>query len=336
MEYHCFTGALCDKLDREVKCALDNFMSSNTSATRKSQWNNLNKFCNQTDTELPLSVTDLCRYIAYLSHSLQYSSIVQYVSAAKCLHNLLQMDTSQFDNYLVKATLKGFRRSMGDQVNRKLPLTIDMLNKIVPMLQNNSGLKAIVLTGFFTFARKSNLVPPSQGQFNAEKHLCRGSFVFNEWGVIIKICWSKTIQFNERTLYLPIVSLDNSHLCPVTAIKQHFAKFPAEDDQPAFYYSNSKGISVPFTHSSVQDQFKNVLLNVGVDPKLVSCHSWRRGGADFAHSVAGIDLPLIQAQGDWASLSVLCYLTRPLTLRVKAAHIMAEHVNKISGHNDST
>ena len=53
-----------------------------------------------------------------------------------------------------------------------------------------------------------------------------------------------------------------------------------------------------------------------------------RGGTDFAHSVAGLDLPLIQAQGDWASLSVLCYLTRPLSLRIKAAQRIAEEVQK--------
>ena len=133
--------------------------------------------------------------------------------------------------------------TVGDNVKRKLPLTIDMLIRLIPNLSENSGLKAIVLTGFFTFPRKSNLVPPSATQFEADKHLCRGSFTFNDWGVLIKINWSKTIQFNERTLYLPIFALECGHeLCPVAALREHFSEFPSEKDKPAFYYTDKKGV----------------------------------------------------------------------------------------------
>ena len=141
-------------------------------------------------------------------------------------HNLLGMDTTQFDNYVVNATLKGFRRMLGDKLHRKLPLTIDMLTKLISSLDVNSGLKAIVLTGFFTFARRSNLVPPSESQFDTEKHLCRGSISFTDGGAIIKISWSKTIQFNERTLYLPMFTLADGHPpVPIAALKQHWRIF---------------------------------------------------------------------------------------------------------------
>jgi hypothetical protein len=36
--------------------------------------------------------------------------------------------------------------------------------------------------------------------------------------LIFDICWSKTIQCGERTLYIPLVEIPNSSLCPVKAL----------------------------------------------------------------------------------------------------------------------
>jgi hypothetical protein len=35
--------------------------------------------------------------------------------------------------------------------------------------------------------------------------------------LIFYICWSKTIQCGERTLYIPLVEIPNSSLCPLKA-----------------------------------------------------------------------------------------------------------------------
>lgn len=54
---------------------------------------------------------------------------------------------------------------------------------------------------------------------------------------------------------------------------------------------------------------------------------WEGGGASFAHAM-GASLELIQAQGDWASMAVLVYLTRPIEQRVQVAELMAIGVKK--------
>lgn len=50
-------------------------------------------------------------------------------------------------------------------------------------------------------------------------------------------------------------------------------------------------------------------------------HSLRRGGASHAYS-KGAPLEMIALMGDWSSLAILCYLTRPLEQRLKIAKLM--------------
>lgn len=239
---------------------------------------------------------------------------------------MLDADTTPFDSMVVKWTLKGFRHSMDLSISQKKPITIEMLSGIAQRLSSmdNSGAKAALLTGFFSFARKANLVPPSGVQFDSNKHLCRGSFMFTSWGVIMKLAHTKTIQSYERCLYVPIASISNSPICPVAALNQHFAWHPVEADAPAFYIKDRRNKLAPLTHNSLTTILKSTLSSLGYPAKEYSCHSLRRGGATFAHS-CGVDIPLIQAQGDWASLSVLFYLTRPLSLRIRAARTMASN-----------
>jgi len=267
--------------------------------------------------------------MAFLSRdNLKYSSICQYTSAARQLHILLGLPDTVFDSALVKSVQVGFRRVLGDEANRKLPITNGILLKLIPFLKENSGLKAIILTGFFSFARKANLVAPSLAQFDPNINLCRGSFVFTDWGAIMKLAHTKTVQFYERTLYIPLVKVSNCELCPVQALKDHFQASPVAADKPAFYHHNKTGQWQAYTYDTLTRDLKQVLSMAGLDSAKYSAHSLRRGGASFAHQI-GVDLPLIQAQGDWASLSVLCYLSRPLDQRLSAAHQMSAAISDL-------
>lgn len=296
--------------------------------TRRSQWKDFMQFCSMINiVPVPVSAANLCRYIAFMARRLKYTSIINYLSAAKQLHLMFDADTTVFESFVVKATLKGFKRILGGEIVRKLPITLDILKAIIPKLylDGQSGIAAAVLFGFFSFARKANLVPPSAAGFDANKHLCRGSFLFTSWGVVVKFAYTKTIQCYERVLYVPVYANKHPVLCAVKALKLHFAKFPAKEDDPAFYIS-SQGESIPLTHHTLVKGLKDALAKTNYNPDLYSGHSMRRGGSSFAHEI-GIDLPLIQSIGDWASLSVLCYLTRPLSLRMTAAQSMAEKVD---------
>jgi hypothetical protein len=99
----------------------------------------------------------------------------------------------------------------------------------------------LCLHAFYLMFRKSNLVPDTVATFDSEKQLCRKNFTFNERRnvLMITIQWSKTIQFGERTLVIPLVSIPDSPLCPFQA---YFTLFNMQslvcvsDDSPAYCF----------------------------------------------------------------------------------------------------
>ncbi len=56
---------------------------------------------------------------------------------------------------------------------------------------------------FFTFDRKSNLVPDTA---NKTSHLLREQIVVGTKGLLLTLNWNKTIQFDQRHLITPVVS----------------------------------------------------------------------------------------------------------------------------------
>jgi hypothetical protein len=67
----------------------------------------------------------------------------------------------------------------------------------------------LFLHAFFLMSRKSNLVPNSVKTFNPNKQLCRSNIEINSEKIIllINISWSKTVQFGERNLVVPLISI---------------------------------------------------------------------------------------------------------------------------------
>jgi hypothetical protein len=63
------------------------------------------------------------------------------------------------------------------------------------------------------------------------------------------------------------------------------------------------------THDMFVSALKYCLREIGVDPSRYSGHSFRRGGATFAHRL-GVDPLLIKHMGDWRSDAYMRYIDR--------------------------
>ena len=72
------------------------------------------------------------------------------------------------------------------------------------------------LFAFFLMARKSNLVPVSVAKFDSSKQLCRRNIVVDNGFLRVHIFWSKTIQFGQRKLEIPLVKITDAPLQPLT------------------------------------------------------------------------------------------------------------------------
>lgn len=316
-------------LKEEANHALSNLYSVNSWKTRNSQWNKYFAFC--ADTALPVfpaTVATLCMFISYLSRSLKYNSICNYLSAVKVLHQLHGYNTAPFEDYIVKATIKGFRRILGDCPQGKQPIMLDILQKIVSISESvtDSGFIAALLTGFYSLMRKSSMLPKSISTFVPGQTVCRGSFAISKNRVIIKLTKTKTIQFKERCLYIPIFRNSKNEVCAVTALQSHFKLFPANNLDPAFYFIAKNGSSKVITGDIFNCWLKEKVKLLGLDPSEFSCHSLRKGGATFLHN-SGASLELVSSMGDWSSLAVLIYLSRPFDTRLRAAAKLAAAVD---------
>ena len=63
---------------------------------------------------------------------------------------------------------------------------------------------------FFLMARLANIVPSSHHSFDPRRNLTRSDVVANEHGLIVTFRSTKTIQFGERQLHIPLLRLPAS------------------------------------------------------------------------------------------------------------------------------
>ncbi|XP_077999222.1 uncharacterized protein LOC144452084 [Glandiceps talaboti] len=284
-------------------------------------------FCSHFDFKpLPASSETLSLYAQFLSRSFRNpASIGNYLAGVKTLHILLGHPVDSFLALDLKLTLAGLKKSSTHTPLQKLPITPAMLANILKLIDRSdtfySAVWCAIITGFFTFLRKSNLVPLSQKGFDPSRHLCRKDIDVQRDFVMIAIRWSKTLQCHERILLLPLARISGSALCPVSAFKCLFSKVQAAGEAPAFTFLK-KGKLVPLTQGMLSRAFSKLIQMLGEDPRLYSLHSLRRGGATLAFE-AGVPTDLIKLHGDWRSEAYTSYIRVPLQARLSVSKCMA-------------
>ena len=262
----------------------------------------------------PVTKAIYLSYLAFLSRSLKsYSSVLNYLSIIRHINQSVGISYNFLHDYDVAITKQAVRRFLGDYTARKLPITIDLLLRMLQLFDPHNALhvcmRALFLVAFFSFLRISNLVPRTLSDIGSPQasHLTRSCVRFFPQGACLRITRTKTIQFNQRVLEIPLPLISGSPLCPVTAIRQYIASTPLQPHMPLFI------IHKHHTHSPVLAHHYNAFIKaaisaIGADPTKYSSHSFRRGGASFAFNNQA-PTEFIKAQGDWKSDAYLIYLT---------------------------
>ena len=231
-----------EQLDDGVADASFKRWATSSRVTRQSQWRQYLSFCELYNLQvLPTSLTTVCRYAVYLAihKRIQFSSIREYVGALKFLNLDYGFPDPDFKNfYLFESVMIGIKRSLGNASAPKEPLTpnnlLSMKYHLVLSKPLDSAIFSCLLIGFILFLRKSNLVVESLAKFDPERTLSRASFTFYSWGMTVALFKTKIIQFREKMLLLPMIRVPNSHLCPVSAVENHFKVMPGLLSDPAF------------------------------------------------------------------------------------------------------
>ena len=188
------------------------------------------------------------------------------------------------DNFELRLLLGGVSRISPHTSKRVLPITPDLLLKIYQHLNiEEPYYRAICcsfLFAFFLMARKSRIIPFSITKFDKTKHLCRKDFVLHNNCLLVTIKYSKTIQFGERLVTLPLLPLHGSCLSPIQNYLRLCKLIPTKPEAH-FTYSNGSDINT-VTFSSFTSVLYDTLQKAGIDTNNYSGHRFRRGGATWA------------------------------------------------------
>jgi hypothetical protein len=163
---------------------------------------------------------------------------------------------------------------------------------------------------------------PSSGVLTPGKFLARSDILdFSLESFKLQINHSKVIQFGQRVLILPFVRVLDVRICPVSALLMHFGLSDLTEDRPLFNYVEGS-MEILFAHAGFVTQLKTLLTRAGVDPRLYSAHSLRRGGASFAFA-SGLNPVQIKSRGDWASSAFEKYVFITPEAALSAANTLA-------------
>ena len=280
---------------------------------------------------VPLQQEHLLQYVAFLARTLQVPTIRSYLNIVGLLHKEFGLANPLLDNWPLKSLLTGIKRIKGQPPNQKLPITPNLLHlihsKLNPLSSFDASFWATCLVAFFGLFRKSHLLPSSAKQFNPTKQFTKADFKFLSWGILLTIRWSKTIQFREREVQIPLPRIPGSPLCPVTAVTRafQFTAQASDDSQALNWLDQSKLELRVLTYRAFMGKLRESLQSDGVQPEAYAGHSFRGGGASFAYQ-SGVPIELIKVLGDWRSNAVLLYLTIPLNIRLQSANLLCKSV----------
>ena len=320
------------QLLREVHSYRAELFAESTKATYKSHRNTYLRFCAYMGyPPVPVQPDHLLQYAAFLARSLKATSVRSYLNIIGILHKEMGPPNPLLNNWPLKSLLTGMNRAKGLTVTQKLPITPKLLRLLHSQLDHtvslDSSFWAICLVAFYGMFRKSHLLPTTSSSFNPKKQLTKRDFKIYSWGALVTIRWSKTIQFRERVVDIPLPRIPGSPLCPTSALYRAFS-FTApvsSRDQQAFNWVDQSSHTHTFTYNSFVKKLRHHLSTLGLDPKNYAGHSFRRGGASFAY-LSGVPIEMIKALGDWRSDTVLFYLTMPLSVRLHSANMLCKTI----------
>ena len=232
-----------------------------------------------------------------------------YISAIKANCILYDLTYYVFDHPKIKYFIKSIK------INRPLTLrphnTVDLsilrrMSKACLKLTHCLVYMAVFLTGFFAFFRLSNLAPHSLSSFDPSRHLIGHDVFFTKKFVKILIKWSKTIQSRDTVQCITLPKLQDSTICPFSALKALFRLYPMSAVTSLFQVPAPSGLN-PLTDSRVRKILKVINQSLGFHPSHFTFHDFRRVGATFAFN-AQIPIQDIKRHGTWSSNCVWKYI----------------------------
>ena len=242
-------------------------------------------FCNNLGVQpFPVQPQTILRYISFLSATgRSYGTVQNHISTIKHYHRLFGFHPRWENLYSFQLALRGCKRFLGVAPARKLAITPILLLRMVSMFDATqplqAAMRALFLVAFFSFLQKSNLVVPS-AHVISPKVPWRLDFHMSQHRAFLNIRATKTIQFFQRALCVPLPSIPGSPLCPVAALEHHLRLNTVRPSDPLFSVCSDAAHTTrphtthPLTFRHFSSFLALVIAALGLDPRAYSSHSF--------------------------------------------------------------
>ena len=172
-------------------------------------------------------------------------------------------------------------------------------------------------------------MPDAMDKFDSKYQFTRVavSITTLDTAMMFEIRWSKTIQFRQKVLRLPVLPAANKAICPVYWVHYLLARGAGSPDQPLLALKN-KGEIVSLSANQLIYRIRKWLKLIGLDDSRYSLHSLRRGGTTFTYE-SNMEEDMIKLLGDWSSQAYKRYIDVSIEKRVNSMKEFVQAVNRM-------
>ena len=245
---------------------------------------------------LPATEQQVALYLQNVAEtSNSRAAVEEAVYALAWAHDLAGV-VSPTTAILVQTTLQGLRRMLAKPVQKKEPVTIEMLMAMVDDLNKNETLANLRLTAACLLAFAGFL------RFNELVNICCCDVAIGVDMLKIHIPKSKTDQLRKGDEV--VIARTSASTCPVKMLEHyiHMAKIKEMDTEFLFrpIIKSKKGeclrVGGSLGYSTLRELFKKKMSNLGYPSDKLGIHSLRAGGATAAAN-AGVSDRLFKRHG---------------------------------------
>ena len=292
----------------ETVAALPNIVKNcKSSATNKKYDSYFMKFkswCSSHHLDfLPASVPTVVLFLGSIIQQKVSSSVLDAYFYSISWHHSLSLFTNPCQDKFISLILEGGKRMLSGPINKKEPITKDILLKLVRFYKQNCTLLnlrtcAMCLLGFSGFLR-----------FNELSNIRLSDLSWHDNYLEIKITKSKTDIYRRGNSI--IIGKTGNELCPLFWLNKYISEAGFDNNPDNFlftavnYFKSIGSYKATNTLKSLSyTRCREILLSaleeVGLDSSKYALHSLRSGGASTA---ANNNVPdrLLKVHGRWSS-----------------------------------
>ena len=244
--------------------------------------------------QIPYPTTEwqLIRYARYLANGVtSYNTVKNYLTIIKRLHEISGYPFPR-DVHMLKLQLKAIRFELAGPVKKAVPVTPQLLLTLFKFVNVHDDVELVayvgLLIGFLLFLRKSNLVPDTREGFVVNEQLSWQDVWYYGKILMVSVKWSKTLQYKQKELDLPLLPAKNLILCPEYWIEYLRGRFNPSGGDPLLSYPQG-GKMIPLTYAKLSGLYKKWVGMSGKDATdNYTLHGLRRGGANHALTVGSL------------------------------------------------